>query len=160
MPRSEAPHSKKYPKKEKTMRDGKDISVKFIEEAIKTANHIGYKKTIDVMVSLRKVNPDKIFTDSVEIIVNEVMINFKMTKAALLANKPESRQARSFCYVLLKTKLRVDAPFLSSYFKRQKPTIYLDIRLFNMLDKNNKIDSHVLARYETIEKNIDKKLSN
>ena len=160
MQRSEAPHSKKHPKKESTMRDGKDVSVKFVEEAIKTANHIGYKKAIDIMVSLRKVNPDKIFNDSVEIIVNEVMINFKMTKATLLANKPESRLARQFCYILLQAKLNADVNYISSYFKRSNKTVWGDISIFNSLDANNKIDIQTLSRYESIKKNIDKKLSN
>ncbi len=142
------------------MKDGRDVSVKFVEEAILTAKHIGYKRAIDIMVSLRKVNPDKIFTDSVEIIVNEVMINFKMTKAILLANKPESRWARTFCYVLFQLKLNADVNYTAKYFGRNKKTVWKDLGIFNRLDSTNKIDSQLVSRFEIIKKSIDKKLSN
>ena len=155
----EAPHSKKHPKPNNTMRDGRDVSVKLLKEVIKTNDIIGTEKLTDIMISLQKVNPDNIFKDSVEIIVNEVILNFKLTKAALMMNKPESRLARRFCYVLLQVKLNTDTPYISGYFKRDKKTVWGEIALFNALDKENRIDSQILARYETIKKNIDKKLS-
>lgn len=140
------------------MRGGKDVSVNFIEEAIKTGNAIGFKKTTEILIGLRKSESTSLFKESLELILNEVMIDFRMTKKQLLGKGGDSRQARRFSYMLLKHYLSIDTSYLVSYFNRSPTSVWDEMSIFRKLDKSNKIDVQVLNRYEDIKKIIDKKL--
>ncbi len=141
------------------MKNGKDVSVVFMEEAMRTGKVLGYKKTTEILINLRSADPASIFNGSVELIVNEVLLEFKMTKQQLLGRNDNSRLARRFCYVLLKEHMCVDVDYLSRCFGREKPTIWEELRAFKSLDKENRVDVNVLAQYEKISKKVNLKLS-
>lgn len=141
------------------MRDGKDASVSFIEEAIRTGKVIGYKRMTEILISLRKADPKITFNDNVEIIVNEVMLDFGMTKAQLFGKKGESSLARRFCYALLKEIMSVDAIISAQYFKRDLSVIYKELCIFNKMTPSGRVDAPILARYVAIKARIQKKLT-
>jgi hypothetical protein len=140
------------------MNGAKDVSVNLIQEAIKTSNAIGCQKTIDILRRLRSSDSSSVFTESIELVVNEVLLHFKMTKTQLLDKKGESRLARRFCYVLLQHFMGTDIRYLTSYFNRSDKSVYLEVKLFHELERHNKVDVLVLERYDVIFKKIEKKL--
>lgn len=141
---------------------GEDASVNFIQEAIWTANVIGFRETTDILIKLRSAESSSLFREKVEIVVNHVMVDFKMDKSRLLgtAHDGEGCIARRFCYVLLRESLNCDISHLCSYFKRSKPRIYAEMRAFGSMDKNNRVDSITIERYEKIKRAILKKINN
>ena len=141
------------------MNGSKDVSVDLIQEVIKTGNAIGFKETMRILVELRNNNSTSVFQDSVELIVNEVLLHFKMTKPQLLDKKGDSRLARRFCYKLLHHFLNVEIRFLTTYFRRSDKSVYLEMKLFNNLDRQNKVDILVLNKYDIIFEKVEKKIS-
>jgi hypothetical protein len=143
------------------MKNGKDDSVSFIEEAIRTANLIGFKKTKEILVGLRKVEPSAVFDGTVEIIVNCVALDFNMPKSKIFDKTGEnSRLARRLCFALLVHYLNVDKKFLVRYFKRAESTIYNELNLFRELDSSSKFDLAILDRYNRLLNKLDNKIKN
>ena len=141
------------------MAGSKDISLTLIDEAIKTGNAIGFKETTKILRDLRKSNSSSVFTESIELVVNEVLLHFKMPKSKLCETKGEGRLARRFCYVLLQEFLQVDVHFLKSHFNRSDKSVYLEMKLFKELDRSNRVDMPVLERYDKIHNKIKSKLT-
>ncbi len=138
-----------------------DSSIIFIEEAIKTGRALGFSEVTAFLIELRKTESTASFKDKIDVIINEVLLDFSMTKKRLFESRSHdgtSRIARQFCYKLMQSLLELDANSIGSIFKKSPPTIWREIRLFNELDRKNKIDIEVLNRYDTIHKKILNKI--
>ena len=142
------------------MIEGKDASVNFIQEAIATANVVGYHKTTEFLIKLRSSDSSVLFQESVELIINEVLMNFKMDKSRLMGRYHDGncRLARQLCYVLLNELLEMNAPSIASHFKKTPPLIYAEIRAFKLLDDENKYDKITLDRYTKVKNKINNKI--
>ena len=130
-----------------------------MEETVKTAKIIGVDKTVEFLRQLRKVESSSIIKAKREIIVNEVLIEFRLSMAMIRGAGRDTKYARMFCFVLLKKHLYMDALEIGHIFDRSKQRVYEEQSAFNRLNPKFSQEADLIKRYNNLERVILEKIS-